>query len=121
MYEGPQQDTDGVALPQQLDQASRSEKLQEAHVDGVHRLGRPSQREEGEVGGGGEKQGQTRRETQMAKIVSRRLRLHLGGRERRTKGNLEERRTKGNLEGKLLGSLSFVSLVDVVVVVVFCR
>lgn len=44
LYEGPQQDTDGVALPQQLDQASRSEKLQEAHVDGVHRLGRPSQR-----------------------------------------------------------------------------
>lgn len=52
LYEGPQQDTDGVALPQQLDQASRSEKLQEAHVDGVHRLGRPSQREGGWGWGG---------------------------------------------------------------------
>lgn len=47
LYEGPQQDTDGVALPQQLDQASRSEKLQEAHVDGVHRLGRAREWMEG--------------------------------------------------------------------------
>lgn len=47
LYEGPQQDADGVALPQQLDQPSRSEKLQEAHVDGVHRLGRAREWMEG--------------------------------------------------------------------------
>lgn len=39
LHEGPQQYTDGVTLPQQLDQPGRSEKLQETHVDGVHRLG----------------------------------------------------------------------------------
>lgn len=38
LYKGPQQDTNGVTLSQQLDQPGCSEKLQETHVDGVHRL-----------------------------------------------------------------------------------
>ena len=38
LHEGPQQNTDGVTLSQQLDQPGRSEELQETHVDGVHRL-----------------------------------------------------------------------------------
>lgn len=33
LHEGPQQDADGVALPQQLDETSRSEQSQEAQVD----------------------------------------------------------------------------------------
>lgn len=33
LNEGPQQDADGVALPQQLDETSRSEQPQEAQVD----------------------------------------------------------------------------------------
>ena len=33
--EGPQQDADGVTLPQQLDEPSGSEKPQEAQVDEV--------------------------------------------------------------------------------------
>lgn len=33
--EGPQQDADGLPLPQQLDEASRSEEPQEAQVDEV--------------------------------------------------------------------------------------
>lgn len=32
LYEGPQQDADGVALPQQLDKPSGSEEPQEAQV-----------------------------------------------------------------------------------------
>lgn len=44
LHEGPQQYTDGVTLPQQLDQPGRSEKLQETHVDGVHRLGQTHRR-----------------------------------------------------------------------------
>lgn len=40
LHKGPEQDADSVALPQQLDQPGCSEKLQETHVDGVHRLGR---------------------------------------------------------------------------------
>ena len=44
LHEGPQQYTDSVALPQQLDQPGRSEKLQETHVDGVHRLGQTHRR-----------------------------------------------------------------------------
>lgn len=39
LYEGPQQDADGVTLPQKLDQPGCSEELQETHVDRVHRLG----------------------------------------------------------------------------------
>lgn len=39
LYKGPQQNTDGVTLSKQLDQPGCSEKLQETHVDGVHRLG----------------------------------------------------------------------------------
>lgn len=75
LYESPQQDTDGVALPQQLDQASGAEKLQEAHVDGVHRLGRPCQRGGvewsggGGGGGSGEKQGQTERDLCLCAVV----------------------------------------------------
>lgn len=45
MYEGPQQNTDGVTLSQQLDQPGCTEKLQETHVDGVHGLGQ--QKKEG--------------------------------------------------------------------------
>lgn len=33
LNKGPQQDTDGVALPQQLDETSRSEQPQETQVD----------------------------------------------------------------------------------------
>ena len=44
LHEGPQQYADGVTLPQQLDQPGRSEKLQETHVDGVHRLGQTHRR-----------------------------------------------------------------------------
>lgn len=33
LNESPQQDTDGVALPQQLDETSGSEQPQEAQVD----------------------------------------------------------------------------------------
>lgn len=36
--EGPQKDADGVALSEQLDQTSRSEQLQEAHVEGINKL-----------------------------------------------------------------------------------
>lgn len=36
--EGPQKDPDGVTLSQQLDQASCSEQLQEAHVERFDRL-----------------------------------------------------------------------------------
>lgn len=42
LHEGPQENADGVALPQQLDQPSCSEKLQETHIDGIHRLGETS-------------------------------------------------------------------------------
>ena len=35
LHEGPQQDADGVALPQQLDQPSRAEQPQETHVEEV--------------------------------------------------------------------------------------
>ena len=38
LHEGPEKDSDGVALPQQLDESGGSEELQEAHVDGVQRL-----------------------------------------------------------------------------------
>lgn len=57
LHKGPQQDADGVALPQQLDQPGRSEKLQETHVDGVHRLG-PAR-----GGGAGRGGGRQKRET----------------------------------------------------------
>ena len=33
LYKGPQQDPDGVALPQQLDETSRPEQPEEAQVD----------------------------------------------------------------------------------------
>lgn len=33
LYEGPQEDADGVTLSQQLDQTSSSEQLQETHVE----------------------------------------------------------------------------------------
>lgn len=46
LNEGPQQNTDGVTLSEQLDQPGRSEKLQETHVDGVHRLGQTCKRME---------------------------------------------------------------------------
>lgn len=39
LHEGPQENADGVALSQQLDEASSSEQLQETHVESVHRLG----------------------------------------------------------------------------------
>lgn len=45
LNEGPQQNTDGVTLPQQLYQPGCSEELQETHVDGVHRLGQKWWRE----------------------------------------------------------------------------
>ena len=35
LHEGPQQDADGVALPQQLDQPRRAEQPQETHVEEV--------------------------------------------------------------------------------------
>lgn len=38
LNEGPQQDSDGVALPQQFDQTSSSEQLQETHVERIDAL-----------------------------------------------------------------------------------
>ena len=35
LHEGPEQDADSVALPQQLDQPSRAEQTQETHVEEV--------------------------------------------------------------------------------------
>ena len=35
LHEGPQQDADGVALPQQLDQPRRAEQPQKTHVEEV--------------------------------------------------------------------------------------
>lgn len=50
LYKGPQQDAYGVTLSQQLDQPGCAEKLQETHVDGVHRLGRAAQKKtDGEI------------------------------------------------------------------------
>lgn len=57
LYKGPQQNTYCIALPQQLDQPGCSEKLQETHVDGVHRLGH--KRSEGGKEGEGERVRQT--------------------------------------------------------------
>ena len=42
---GPQQDSYGVTLSQQLDQSGCSEQLQETHVDGIQRLDRQRERE----------------------------------------------------------------------------
>lgn len=38
LNEGPEEDADGVTLPQQFDQTGRSKQLQEAHVDRVDTL-----------------------------------------------------------------------------------
>lgn len=38
LNEGPQEDADGVTLPQQFDQTSRSKQLQETHVERVDTL-----------------------------------------------------------------------------------
>lgn len=73
LYKGPQQNTDGVTLSQQLDQPGRTEKLQETHVDGVHRLGQAHKWMErgcGREGESGRQKGGTGWETQMAKIIT---------------------------------------------------
>lgn len=38
LHEGPEENADCVALPEQLDEASGSKQLQEAHVESVDRL-----------------------------------------------------------------------------------
>lgn len=75
LHKGPQQNTDGVTLPQQLDQPGCSEKLQETHVDGVHRLGRRAvgervTQEGGREGESGRQKGETGCKTQMAKFIT---------------------------------------------------
>lgn len=45
LHKRPEENADGVALSQQLDEASGSKQLQEAHVESVDRLARGRRRE----------------------------------------------------------------------------
>lgn len=38
LHEGPQENPDGVTLPQQFDQTGSSEKFQKTHVDRINKL-----------------------------------------------------------------------------------
>lgn len=95
LYEGPQQDAYGVTLSQQLDQPGCAEKLQETHVDGVHRLGWTAQ--DGWREGDAEQRGRAADKggrgckTQMVKFTTRHDLSLPGSRDCNTGGDLEQK------------------------------
>lgn len=90
LHKGPEQNANGVALPQQLDQPGSSEKLQETHIDGVQWLGQTDNgwREERVVWEWQKENGMQNTDGKIRHNMA--LVVH-GGRDRNTQGNLERR------------------------------